>query len=501
MFWGLTLEPGRHYVKTVDWSFHVSMAAMDSKAALAAGVTQVKVKRGFSDFVLCTLVHGSLYQQSLDLVFGDGERVVFSADGRATIHLTGYFVPRNQLLHDSRSSPIISQENEDGMHFLSRCEEPYNSVGRQDADNSLRDRDQERRESREQMEERTDCISAEEGTDIEAVTEEDASECVVTVTVKEEPEEDSQNQNYASSEIPGGSKGQDDERGKEYAQHGAKADEMIELQSLHTPKRKQRKMLSPSQLPEQPRKTVVAFRGEEEHWTQGTSSGGRDLSISRKELYPTDSNSGWIDLNTSSSFNKNQGDGQQGMDDQIEILDETGDLVHVVEDPSPGSMNTPGYTHFKIKSQGMEHLSTKCSVCWNIFKTRAAFANHKCRVKHLRCKFCGKKYASKKGLMGHENNHMGLKPYPCRHCDECFTSSVFRTSHERKFHTGKSVFCCKFCAKVCIGAESLQKHENIHKGVRPFKCDTCESTFLIERDLKKHVEKKHHPDNWETENG
>ncbi|XP_072038641.1 uncharacterized protein [Amphiura filiformis] len=127
MFWGLTIEPGKHYTQTVEESFHVSMAAMETRDHVAesggekTGVVQVIVKHEKAEFLVCSLFYGTVFQQPLDLNFTEGEEVTFFTEGRGIVHLTGYLVKEEPLdidqdmmsLEDASSSEDISVSSED----------------------------------------------------------------------------------------------------------------------------------------------------------------------------------------------------------------------------------------------------------------------------------------------------------------------------------------------------------------------------------------------------
>ncbi|XP_072038984.1 uncharacterized protein [Amphiura filiformis] len=127
MFWGLTIEPGKHYTQTVEESFHVSMAAMETRDHVAesggekTGVVQVIVKHEKAEFLVCSLFYGTVFQQPLDLNFTEGEEVTFFTEGRGIVHLTGYLVKEEPLdidqdmmsLEDASSSEDIGVSSED----------------------------------------------------------------------------------------------------------------------------------------------------------------------------------------------------------------------------------------------------------------------------------------------------------------------------------------------------------------------------------------------------
>ncbi|XP_061426711.1 uncharacterized protein LOC133354131 [Lethenteron reissneri] len=92
MFWGLTLEQGKCYSQEVKESFHITMAALDPQSDHGASTVSVLVNVcDGGDFVACTLQQGH-WQQSLDLVFVQGEVVTLASRGRGVVHLTGYLL-------------------------------------------------------------------------------------------------------------------------------------------------------------------------------------------------------------------------------------------------------------------------------------------------------------------------------------------------------------------------------------------------------------------------
>ncbi|XP_071794811.1 uncharacterized protein [Asterias amurensis] len=127
MFWGLTIEPGKHYTQTVDESFHVSMAALETRDVASPErdkikMTQLMVQHDKAEFLVCTLCYASnIFQQYLDLNFTEGEEVTFFSEGRATIHLTGYLVrdepmsmdPDMMSMDEASSSDEAASNSED----------------------------------------------------------------------------------------------------------------------------------------------------------------------------------------------------------------------------------------------------------------------------------------------------------------------------------------------------------------------------------------------------
>jgi len=140
---GLTVAPGEvvpaHDENGMPMSFRLTMAAIssegDSKKPATLKVIRQMMKDMDSDddedddddekkeedssddgvevedFVLCTLVPGSIYQQTLDITFPDDEAVAFVNTGETPIYLTGnYLFPSND---DDDDSEISSDDEYD----------------------------------------------------------------------------------------------------------------------------------------------------------------------------------------------------------------------------------------------------------------------------------------------------------------------------------------------------------------------------------------------------
>ncbi|KAK7116010.1 46 kDa FK506-binding nuclear protein-like isoform X2 [Littorina saxatilis] len=94
MFWGVTLDGGKRYSQTVDKPFHLSMAALESNAHVSDSSrhVQVMLQHDSAEFLLCTLGHGNVLQQQLDLSFSRDEAVTFFLNGGGVVHLTGSLI-------------------------------------------------------------------------------------------------------------------------------------------------------------------------------------------------------------------------------------------------------------------------------------------------------------------------------------------------------------------------------------------------------------------------
>ncbi len=85
-------------------------------------------------------------------------------------------------------------------------------------------------------------------------------------------------------------------------------------------------------------------------------------------------------------------------------------------------------------------------------------------------------------------DHLGLKPFKCKHCDKTFTSQGICTVHEQMDHTeynGKAQ--CNICKKQFAAAGECRTHcSKIRKG-GPYSCKTCNRFFHARFELNHHM--------------
>ncbi|OZJ05900.1 hypothetical protein BZG36_01178 [Bifiguratus adelaidae] len=116
-FWGLHVETGKTYAQIVDASFRLSMAALDPHPDSHGKRTTLYVNVDGKDFVLCNLIPGVIEQQTLDVVFSEGEEVTFSVKGPNSVHLTGNYLAEDieEPEDDDMSLPSLDEDEEDDI--------------------------------------------------------------------------------------------------------------------------------------------------------------------------------------------------------------------------------------------------------------------------------------------------------------------------------------------------------------------------------------------------
>ena len=84
-----------------------------------------------------------------------------------------------------------------------------------------------------------------------------------------------------------------------------------------------------------------------------------------------------------------------------------------------------------------------------------------------------------------ENLHKGLKNHKCNSCEKAYTQSHNLKTHISRSHTGHQ---CDSCGKNFSQSESLKTHVSI---IHNHKCNSCEKSYTKAHDLKSHISKTH----------
>ncbi|NP_001090283.1 zinc finger protein 234 L homeolog [Xenopus laevis] len=103
----------------------------------------------------------------------------------------------------------------------------------------------------------------------------------------------------------------------------------------------------------------------------------------------------------------------------------------------------------------------------------------------LRCAVCNKMFVSKRTLERHQIVHTGEKPYSCSVCGKQFARVFTLTVHQRT-HTGEKPFPCNECGKCFSSLAHMVSHRRIHTGEKPFSCPDCGKCFAHRSTLSSH---------------
>jgi uncharacterized Zn-finger protein len=122
------------------------------------------------------------------------------------------------------------------------------------------------------------------------------------------------------------------------------------------------------------------------------------------------------------------------------------------------------------------------------------------RLSHsMLCKVCKKGFKSNFHLTQHILTHSNVKNIECNHCSYRARFKKDLMDHMKAIHPEllpKHIFDklpeCKTCGKKFQSSSKLKRHENIHIGLKPFKCDKCSYSTISKQHLERHNRKINH---------
>ncbi|KAG2465565.1 ZN665 protein, partial [Polypterus senegalus] len=101
------------------------------------------------------------------------------------------------------------------------------------------------------------------------------------------------------------------------------------------------------------------------------------------------------------------------------------------------------------------------------------------------CLECGKQFTYKSGLNRHMNIHTGVKPHYCSECGKSFSCISYLQKH-KIIHTGQKPHCCSECGKSFLRRSNLQRHRRIHTGEKPYCCPESGQSFSWRSEFQCH---------------
>lgn len=147
-------------------------------------------------------------------------------------------------------------------------------------------------------------------------------------------------------------------------------------------------------------------------------------------------------------------------------------------------------TEASLHRRRREHYRTECAVL-DARRQRPRPAGRS----PLRCDRCTAAYLRPVTLRKHyETSHTPEEWHVaerrmCVRCFRQFADAAEAAEHQRTVHER---WRCQLCGKLCMCAESLQRHVSGHSArARKHRCDECDGTYVTANQLKTHKRRKH----------
>ncbi|XP_060803582.1 zinc finger protein 33A [Amyelois transitella] len=109
--------------------------------------------------------------------------------------------------------------------------------------------------------------------------------------------------------------------------------------------------------------------------------------------------------------------------------------------------------------------------------------------KSFPCNICPAAFNSKSNLQSHENLHRGLRPYRCEQCPCAYTSVSALARHKQK-HKDQT-FICDHCERPFKTKPTLIAHLDTHSAIRKFGCSLCDKRYAQKAALRLHIGREH----------
>jgi len=122
---------------------------------------------------------------------------------------------------------------------------------------------------------------------------------------------------------------------------------------------------------------------------------------------------------------------------------------------------------------------------------------HKTDKPMFSCDICQKKFKKKGNLKEHKNVHNRTKEFVCDLCGKSFNDKKILKLHHIKIHgteeekKANQKHVCSTCGKAFYKKVDLDDHENIHTGVKSFRCDQCDFGAFTPSGLRTHIMRIH----------
>lgn len=153
---------------------------------------------------------------------------------------------------------------------------------------------------------------------------------------------------------------------------------------------------------------------------------------------------------------------------------------------------THQYSHNESAKKDTKKLKLyKCSQCDAEFRKPEKLSLHMLTENHKKvCIHCNKIFASDKRLRLHLQIHKKIKTFQCNICNSSFHMKKYLSSHMLKH--GNRQYKCSVCKYMFKRSDLLQRHMRLHQAKKTFKCPfkdslDCKKEFSRSDKLKLHI--------------
>ncbi|CAL8131567.1 unnamed protein product [Orchesella dallaii] len=146
----------------------------------------------------------------------------------------------------------------------------------------------------------------------------------------------------------------------------------------------------------------------------------------------------------------------------------------------------------KKKKVYEKDVPTKCVKCLAKFPNLARAKDHqvKCKVRP-ECKICHKTFRAHTVLVRHNKSHSEIKEYLCVFCNKLFSGSTKLQEHIIVIHTKERPFKCNTCERLFPLEKHLKQHSRIHSDKTYYDCPHCDKKFKQNASLYYHLKQFH----------
>lgn len=151
-----------------------------------------------------------------------------------------------------------------------------------------------------------------------------------------------------------------------------------------------------------------------------------------------------------------------------------------------------------LRAHYYTHTLFNCSACGRTFENIRCYRHHKttCISKHtnfsvFECHDCGRLYDKKASLRIHVvQKHLNVLPFVCQVCGKKTSTLNHLKSHSKVHEADRKIRECHCGAKFRTDI-GYRLHMRIHSGLKPFKCEECEESFISASRRSDHMKRRH----------